>query len=466
MVSVLRPLSPRRLPLRSARLLALVLLVVAPWCYGGTTPGALRGLTLALLALSGLALVGWGCEKRLPRLDWTGWVGIGLLALGWLSTLLPRAEFDELTKLLFPIEGARWPGTVDAARSLPVMLRLTGLAGLFFLLFDLATEPRWRKRLWLTLAVSGGGVALHGLVQQVEGDIWGYWQGRRLPFTVFAGFWYHGNAAAFLNLTWPFAVALALKSFRSPGAQVARAGWTFVSLLLLAAALVNVSKAGHLLLLLQMALLGLFLLPPFLRTWQAESGRQRRPYAALLLVVAGLGLALVFGLDGMKSRWSELTLERLRGESRLESARFCLRELPAAGWLGRGPGTFEAVFLDAGTRDPERVPRGRWRYAHQDSLQTLVEWGWLGGGLWLGTAAALWGRTWRQLRRLRRPLFSRRHALQAAAFTSLTGLLLHAQMDFPLQILSVQMAALAVIALGAVRARDDASQAPRASSLP
>jgi hypothetical protein len=80
--------------------------------------------------------------------------------------------------------------------------------------------------------------------------------------------------------------------------------------------------------------------------------------------------------------------------------------------------------------------RGRWDKAHNDHLQTIVEWGWVGYALWmillLGAllkGALLTGR--------RQPLTSR--ILGISGTISLLGVLLHAIVDFPLQIPSIQL---------------------------
>jgi hypothetical protein len=446
----------REMPLCLARVLGLGMVALTPWFYGGTTPEAIHVLSFALLGLSMLALAGWLAVGRLPRSIWVMPVALLLLVVGWAAALHPVATFDEVTKLLFVTDTSPglWPSTVDASRSVPVMLRLTGLVGLLALLYDMAVRESWRRRLAVVLALSGVGVAVHGLTQRLEGDFWNYWQGRNLPTTVFAGFWYHGNAASFLNLTWPFVVAAAMKTFVTEGRHAARAFWVLASMLMWTAVWVNVSKAGHVLLLVQSVLFFALVLPGFLRRKMALGQQSRTFLMALFLVVVGaLGFALLFGTDNAFERWGQFGWTRLTQDSRWDSAGFCLSELSDAGWSGHGPGTFEAVFLDAGTRDPERVPPARWRHAHQDSLQTLLEWGWLGGSLWLILALALLVQSWRGLRARTKAVFSRGHATQAAAVTALTGLALNAQMDFPLQILGIQVTAVAIAALGAAGAR-------------
>src|SRR5439155_27052270 len=49
--------------------------------------------------------------------------------------------------------------------------------------------------------------------------------------------------------------------------------------------------------------------------------------------------------------------------------------------FGTGPGTFRALFprYTIGLPEPARLV---WRFLHEDYLQTLMEWGWIGGTFW------------------------------------------------------------------------------------
>ncbi|WP_133795580.1 O-antigen ligase family protein [Prosthecobacter fusiformis] len=376
-----------------------------------------------------------------------------MMALGWAAVLNPQAKFDEKLMILFPLERPTWsawlPGTVDLEMAMRSMRRLTGLIGLLWIMLDMARESGWRKAIIWTVTLTGCSVAAHGIAQKTAGDVWNYWEGRTLPITVFAGFWYHANAAALLNLCWPFVAALTLESFARGRNQLKRALLMAGILLMMAAVIVNVSKAGHMLFAVLIVVWIGLVLPSFLRSVTGVD-EIRRPLmiTTSLMILAGGGLALAFGADKAHVRWQEMSMKRMQTESRYASARFCLGELPRAGLTGFGPGTFEAVFLDVGTTHPEKVPDQRWRFAHQDTLQTLLEWGWLGGGLWIAIGLGALRAAYRSMHQLRQPFFSSRHVFQAAAFTSLTGVALHAQMDFPLQILGVQVIVVAVVALG------------------
>lgn len=103
---------------------------------------------------------------------------------------------------------------------------------------------------------------------------------------------------------------------------------------------------------------------------------------------------------------------------------------------------------------------GGWRFLHEDYLQTIIEWGWLGSALWAalfggGMVVAFAG--WRRQKsfqrgaenstrgRVRSPeeevteWLPRQRAILPLALLALASVALHAFVDFPLQIASIQL---------------------------
>ena len=83
---------------------------------------------------------------------------------------------------------------------------------------------------------------------------------------------------------------------------------------------------------------------------------------------------------------------------------------------------------------------GTWRFLHQDYLQTLLEWGWIGGILWAllffgGITVGI--RSYKE--HARREWTPRRRVLQPLVIIALMGVALHALVDFPVQIESIQL---------------------------
>jgi len=117
--------------------------------------------------------------------------------------------------------------------------------------------------------------------------------------------------------------------------------------------------------------------------------------------------------------------------------------VPAAGLMGFGPGTFAVVFPtyqrthDFGGREfPSFWVTGFWKHAHQDYLQTLIEWGYLGTSLWaliIGGGICCGVSAWLKWRND----FSGRWFL-LCAIVGIAATLVHSLVDFPLQVASIQ----------------------------
>jgi len=113
--------------------------------------------------------------------------------------------------------------------------------------------------------------------------------------------------------------------------------------------------------------------------------------------------------------------------------------LPHVGFFGFGPGTFRVVFPGYNVGSGRTIP-GTWRFLHEDYLQTVLEWGWLGSSVWAllffgGIAVAI--RSYKG--HGRREWTPRRRVLQPLAIVALLGVALHALVDFPFQIESIQL---------------------------
>ena len=113
--------------------------------------------------------------------------------------------------------------------------------------------------------------------------------------------------------------------------------------------------------------------------------------------------------------------------------------LPDAGLFGFGPGTFRVVFPTYNIGSVNQVP-GTWRFLHEDYLQTLLEWGWLGCSLWgLLCFGGIMVGIRSNNKNARRDWTTRRRVLQPLVIIALVGVALHALVDFPFQIESIQL---------------------------
>ncbi|MBN8708505.1 MAG: hypothetical protein BGO12_07320 [Verrucomicrobia bacterium 61-8] len=421
----------------------LGILVFAPWAYGSTRPWTLDLLRWLLVGLAALFVLSLVVERRRPRIaGWAAGLAAAILGLGWWMTLNARAVFDPVGPQFHDVGAwVAWlPGTMDQGRSLSFMLLATGMMGAFATAADMLTDAKWRNRLWVTVALVGVSLIFFGVIQRLSGARAIFWVwGDRTGRTFFATFRYHANAGAFINLVTPFIVGRVLLAFRQEAGHAGKVFWCLASFVAVAAAFLNVSRAAM--------VITMFLLAVFAVWWfftereRREVHRPRMRWLAPTAVILAISLlAYAFGLERSITRWID-SADNLINNLRYQVYDIIWDQtLPAVGWGGSGPGTFELVFpLSIKAAQNEEVGRWYWMAAHEDYLQTLVEWGVLGGILW--GALILGGMTLGCVRLLRprAHLSSETRYLLVSACLALLGVCLHSLVDFPLQIGSLQL---------------------------
>jgi len=422
------------------RVLLLGVLAYAPWAYGCTREWSLAALNVALLVVVSLWIAGCLARRCLPRIHPILLVIVVLLLLqGWWMTVNSGWSYDaQFAPHPRPNLSSRLPGSIDHAVSLPSMLGLSGMLGIICFAADLAGDRRWRKLMLRTMALVGVSLVILGLSQKVTHSPGIFWQQEGHEATFFGSYRYHANAGTFINLTWPLvavAFAQALRRERRRGRQLL---WGGALVICLTGALANTSRAS--------GAITVFMLLAWggVTAWR----RFRRPgdpinpgmaAGAVMAFVTLIFLAVaVGGLDATLRRWGQFDREISLSNSRLMGALVCVDMLPQSGWLGFGPGTFQTAFPFF-NKDTSESTSGVWLQAHQDYLQTLVEWGWLGAFLWacLGLGALAWV-IWSLVRH--RGFSSRSERLAATGMTAaLLATFTHAVVDFPLQIASLQL---------------------------
>lgn len=441
-------------------------LIFIPAGYGGTESWSKDVIN----ALAGGGVICWIGALLIRRCRPSVRVGsvVGcafLLALGWGMALNAKSVHDLEFWEFMPLSQAVYclPGSVDANASYKMMVRISVLFGVFMASCDLCRQRRWMKALVITMAAVGTATAAFGIYQKISAEPFDIWPVERAPQTAFATFWYHGNAASFLNLTWPLVMGLSIRSFQHGSSHSLRALWLTSLMIVFTGLALNVSKAGHVM---AIALLCVYA-GTFIRRVPGLVNKHgwRQPLALTVLALVALGAGLA-ALDWSQSmaRWQEF-LARTGGDSRLDTAKICVGLARIGGWFGFGPGSFDAVFQHH-VADLGLVLGVRWKFAHNDYLQTLVEWGFIGAILWIcfwfiPLKAAVWEvaaevcPTLRRQSRVPQGKSNRRrrnllsgHPLVVGASLALVGVFVHAAYDFPLQIAGIQL--YAVVLAGVV----------------
>ena len=233
-----------------------------------------------------------------------------------------------------------------------------------------------------------------------------------------------------------------MRAFGTPSGPIIRSLGLTIFLLNLAAVAANTSRGAQLIAgLILLALLWQLGPHIFRRLSRSEKNVALVGVGAILLLLYAIGTAS--HLEQPISRWKQS--EDLSQDTRLLATRVALHALPDVGLLGFGPGTFRAVFPFL---NRDQLASGSWRFLHEDYLQTAIEWGWAGSAIWMllffgGITAAILSlrkreaREWSWRRRLTLPL----------VVIALAGVALHALMDFPLQIESIQLYAAVYLGL-------------------
>jgi hypothetical protein len=332
-------------------------------------------------------------------------------------------------------------GSVDYANSAAWMLRGALLLGTILFVCDLSQSSRWLLRLWYVISLIGGSIAFLGLLQKATGAQMIFWQPPPPPeygvTTFFATYFYHGNAGAFLNLVWPLIAGLVIRAFTSRSQPGMRALWTIVFIITIGGVVANTSRMAQVVALVLLIIIGLRFGPGLLRRLPGAQ-KSVAIAGALAFILALIALAQATHLEQPLTRWQSVS-EQIPADARWQASRVALGALPGAGFFGFGPGTFRVMFPGYNIESGHAVP-GSWRFLHEDYLQTLLEWGWLGSSLWAllffgGIAVGILSYN----RYATRDWIPRRRVMQPLATVALAGVAMHALVDFPFQIESIQL---------------------------
>ena len=420
-------------------------LIYAPWAYGATTSASIQVTDWILLAALVLWIVELLLSGRRPRFQkFMVFLTGALICLGGWMVFNAKSIYDSDFLVFVPLRNFAPPltGSVDYAISAAWMIRGTLLLGTVLFIADVSQSNRWLLRLWYVIGLVGGSVAFLGLLQKATSAQMIFWQpppareDLRVS-TFFATYYYHGNAGAFLNLVWPLSAGLVIWAFSSRRRSGMRAISIIILIVTIAGVLANTSRMAQIVALLVMVAICVQFGPALVRNL---SGTQKSVAIAgvLAILLAMIAVAQATHLEQPLNRWKAQS-QRIGGDARWQVFRVAMGALPDAGLWGFGPGTFRVVFPTYNLGSANEAP-GSWRFLHQDYLQTLIEWGWLGSILWgLFFVGGITVGIYNYNKWARRGWTPRRRVMQPLVIIALIGVALHALLDFPLQIESIQL---------------------------
>ncbi|HYI93032.1 MAG TPA: O-antigen ligase family protein [Bryobacteraceae bacterium] len=418
------------------RWLFLFAIVEAPWLYGST-----RSWTVPIfnwLAWSIILLWLFGClvQRRLPQIHPAAAVCCFFLILqGWFAVVNAQYFYDWAEHRFVPIDSI-WrfgPGVLDRTESIPIMFRLTAVLGIFAFASDALQSRVWRKRTLWTIGLTGTSIVAVGIGREILGLKLRGTDPSKIGETSFATYFYHGNAGSYINLVLPVIAGLTILAF-ARGGQLQRSIWSAALLLCVAASFVAASKAAMIVTALLLLAFGLWQMPALLRATASPS--RAILFVSLVLAVC-LAAAIFFGWNRTASQWTGMRAFFGPDNPRLLAAQAAVTMLPDAGAWGIGAGNFGVAFPHYTNHLGDRIA-GVWTHAHNDYLQAAIEWGWVGAIVWsiLLFGGILVG--FRNYKSLGRQMRTTDRLLLFASALALVGVALHAVVDFPLQMASLQ----------------------------
>jgi len=450
-------------------LLIYFMVVFSPWAFGTTEPWSIWtmngcGYALGVLLFSKLILR----KKKMSSVQYRaredrratvmfirvpGIATLLILAYCLMSALNRRAKFNPESLTFDYFDCLQWlPHSLESSSSWRAFWTYLALACSFWAVGDwsmvkttaelragCAVDRSLRRcqtgmqfpirvqRLLFVLAISGGLLGLEGIVQRFSNS-------PRLLFLVvpeihqnaveqFASYAYRANAAQYFNLLWPVCLGFWWTK-HGCGPSAAKAMLMCCVVIMAACPLISGSRGAALV---DVGMLAIAVLVLLSGSFNSDRNARTKLRSSLNPVVfAALVLALGFGIGwkSIRTRAGELGRDLVERNELYERGHLIARDYPL---FGTGPGTFEHIY-----QLYRRTPDAYWpAQLHNDWLETRITFGWFGSGLialaflallvrWFGSGRIQFGTPF-------------------VVFTwlSLTGCLVQARWDFPLQVYSI-----------------------------
>lgn len=442
---------------------AALTLAVAPWLFGGVIAWTLHVLLAGGLLTLLLALIPWrtGPGGRLESglssllrspsfyfaLAFLAYLAVAAVNPAWVIASDPRGWWlapepsPPVSWLPTSVESPYEP--MNAWRIFNMHLAAFSLA--------LGVKVGLRRRthllciLWVFL-LSTAAMAAVAIYQKYTGAALVLWTYESENQNFWGSFFYRNQGAAFLN--WGLFVAGLLYFIHSARSRIAgrSGGPHFLAFCLLGLIVVSValalSRGG---ILFAAILAGVFLILAVVNyLYHTLTQFSQHTIWVTVTATAALIALLVLGLyqgyrlidwPAVEKRFGsiETTLENADRDARVLSSRLTWKMAREELWTGWGPGSFRYVFPMYQKEEPRifyqyKHPKHGWvgrqfyRYAHNDLLQFLAEYGAVGSGLLLAFVLSLLLPALSALRRL--------PAAVLFLFLAFTGVLGHAFLDF------------------------------------
>ncbi len=296
------------------------------------------------------------------------------------------------------------------------------------------------KRLLFLIFINGGILAFEGILQKV---FYGESRGKLLFLVTpsiniqndafFGPFAYRSNAASYLNLIWPislgFFIHLGLKGIGFKNQRIGRnEEFLLIPCIILCAScpIITLSRGGAL------VMIGLLVIS-IIAIGFRRSKLKYIKLSLLILLLIGFSVAFMLGWEKLITRMDDLS-HGFKG--RIEIFKTVLKMVDEYPIYGSGPGSFEAIAQFELSKSFQN-----WEsWAHNDYLEFYITFGIPGGLIISIMIITIIAKSFAVL------FYGKNKELHFFNILSLTGLAIHATMDFPLQVYSVLILLIIILA--------------------